>query len=151
MVTFSTALATSRAGGRGRVPDRGELIRFNHYMKRFGAMHVCGAKEYAKIGGRAPLSINTQYVSAKCIGLVVGGANISAASFGQETNRLARLVTRTRSYRFKIAIVLTSMLALRTFAAQSTFGSIGGSVQDTSGAVVPGVAIKLTKLEENTA
>src|SRR5437867_2537964 len=59
MVTFSTALATSRAGGRGRVPDRGELLRFNHYMKRFGAMHVGGAKEYAKIGGRAPWSINT--------------------------------------------------------------------------------------------
>ena len=49
-----------------------------------------------------------------------------------------------------VVVVLTTMFACAPALAQSTFGSIVGSVQDTSGAIVPGVAVKLTNLDENT-
>jgi Carboxypeptidase regulatory-like domain len=51
-------------------------------------------------------------------------------------------------------VLLSGLLALVTMAprlvAQSTFGSIRGTVQDASGAVVPGAQVVLHSIDENT-
>src|SRR5215471_9464667 len=49
---------------------------------------------------------------------------------------------------FTIGCMLAHLPA--TLRAQSTFGSIIGSVQDASGAALPGVAVKVRNLNENT-
>src|ERR1035438_5870244 len=57
---------------------------------------------------------------------------------------------RTRTFRIAIAAMIT-LLVVTTCAAraQSTFGSIRGTVTDASGAVIEGATVKLHSLDES--
>ena len=59
---------------------------------------------------------------------------------------------RRPSSAFLIAVIVGAMLVCgRTAAyAQSTFGSILGTVVDPSGAVIPGAVIHVTNLNDNS-
>jgi len=59
--------------------------------------------------------------------------------------------TSVRGYRLLVSFALSAMLACGAAlaVAQSTFGSIRGTVQDEQGAVVPGALITAQSLEEN--
>ncbi|HEY2470189.1 MAG TPA: carboxypeptidase-like regulatory domain-containing protein, partial [Terracidiphilus sp.] len=74
-----------------------------------------------------------------------------------ETSReKRRQISRTNGVRYRfgiagiaIAILVLLLCASRCFG-QSTFGSIRGTVQDASGAVIPGAQVALHNLDENT-
>ena len=53
----------------------------------------------------------------------------------------------------KLRTCVVSLMAIvgsSNLPAQSTFGSIVGTVQDKSGSVIPGAKLTLTNLDENT-
>ncbi len=50
-----------------------------------------------------------------------------------------------------LLFALGFLLSCAPVSAQSTFGSIVGTVQDTSGAIIPGCVVELTNVNENTA
>jgi len=55
-----------------------------------------------------------------------------------------------KSVRLCAAVAVIALTAAPAGFAQSTFGSIVGTVQDSSGAALPGVAIKIRNLADNT-
>ena len=58
---------------------------------------------------------------------------------------------RSRPFVFALCIVVTAVCVAMPALAQTTFGTILGSVTDPSGAVVPNVAITITNQGENTS
>ena len=50
-----------------------------------------------------------------------------------------------------LLFALGFLLSCAPVSAQSTFGSIVGTVQDASGAIIPGCVVELTNVSENTA
>lgn len=51
-----------------------------------------------------------------------------------------------------LGLLLTSLLLISLMAmAQSTFGTLLGTVKDSSGSVVPNATVKITNIDENTA
>jgi hypothetical protein len=65
----------------------------------------------------------------------------------------ARSTSRSRHSigRVVAALLLSLIFSLGGVRAQSTFGTILGTVKDNSGAVVPGAAVRLTNTDENTS
>src|SRR5271170_6388154 len=74
---------------------------------------------------------------------------LSSSAYG-----LSEATTKTNEARLNrclllLAIVACFVLAALNVSAQSTFGSIRGTVQDVSGAVVPDAAVTVHSLDEN--
>ncbi|MEP7272945.1 MAG: carboxypeptidase-like regulatory domain-containing protein, partial [Acidobacteriota bacterium] len=52
---------------------------------------------------------------------------------------------------YLIAAIFLSGVMPAAILAQSTFGSVLGTVRDTSGSIIPNAAVKLTNIDENTS
>jgi hypothetical protein len=87
--------------------------------------------------------------SALPAGPIEAGAQRSSTLLNRLPHSAARFANSTPA--FVLAIVCSMLLAMPLGAlAQSTFGSIRGTVQDASGAAIPGTQLVLHSVDENT-
>ena len=75
------------------------------------------------------------------------GSNTSRTSFSQKVPHEREGVKH--NLRNFIAIVLLAFASTFSAYAQSTFGSIRGTIQDSSSAVIPGATVTVHSLDEN--
>jgi len=75
---------------------------------------------------------------------------LDSGGAGKVLHKLTGLRAKNGRRRLAAALVALMMLAVVfPLHAQSTFGSIRGTVQDNSGAVIPGATVDLSSLDEN--
>src|SRR5262249_44093492 len=73
-------------------------------------------------------------------------AILKLKTYREVTMQIKKLTVFTISFIFTLLVVFGN-----TSVAQSTFGSIRGTVKDASGSVVPNATVKLTNVDENTS
>ena len=99
---------------------------------------------------RCPLVSATRNGSALLENVMIISRDLSSISYPanalSQGNGTANPPTRTAFWLLMLAWLALSTLYVH---AQSTFGSIRGTVQDVSGAVVPGAVVTVHSLDEN--